>query len=344
MRDFRMEIVRNGVAIGKVLCRSVTIRFDSESEVMRGMRMVMNADRYEMGRNGELVFDMFTDRLRPVLVEDDTESPLGLFTITTASESIAETGRYYNVEAYDETMLLKQAALPNRAYYAQGASYIDTITQLLTDCGLVNITAEANTSTLQIDREFAVGETYLSVINTLLDEINYYPVHADANGFIVLKAKEQRQTADFIYSDLRNFKLIGEIQRDTDVYRKPNVITGVLSNPSETPITYTEVNDDAESMLSTVRRGYRVVKVIKYNNIASEDELQASVKAEMLTAKQETETVNFVSKVEAGHEFGSTVQLATSLIEGLYTEKSYEIQIDISSARMKHTAERRRFI
>ena len=344
MRDFRMEIVRNGVPIGKLFCRSITIRFDSDSEVMRGMQMVMNADRYDMGRNGELVFDMFTDRLRPVLIEDDTETALGLFTITTATESIAETGRYYNVEAYDETMLLKQAAFQNRTFYAQGSSYIDTITQLLTDCGLVNISADPNSATLQIDREFAVGETYLSVINTLLDEINYYPVHADANGFIVLKAKEQKQTADFVYSDLRDFKLIGEIQKDTDVYQKPNVITGVLSNPSETPIIYTEVNDDAESLLSTVRRGYEVVKVIKYNNIASAAELEASVKAEMLNAKQETETVNFVSKVEAGHEFGSTVQLATSLIEGLYTEKSYEIQIDISSARMRHTAERRRFI
>ena len=344
MRDFRMEIVRNGVPTGKLFCRSITIRFDSTSEVMRGMRMEMNADRYDMGRNGELSFDMFTDRLRPVLIEDDQETALGLFTITTATESLAETGRYYSVEAYDETMLLKQAALQNRAYFAQGSSYLDTITQLLTDCGLININADANGATLQIDREFAVGETYLSIINTLLEEINYDPVHADANGFIVLKAKEQKTTADFIYSDLRDFKLIGEIQKDTDVFKKPNVITGVLSNPSEIPITYTEVNDDAESLLSTVRRGYRVVKVIKYNNIASEAELEAAVKAEMLDAKQETETVNFVSKVEAGHEYGSTVQLATNLIEGLYTEKSYEIQIDISSARMRHTAERRRFI
>ena len=42
MRDFRMEIVRNGVPIGNLFCTSVTIRFDSESEVMRGMRMSMN--------------------------------------------------------------------------------------------------------------------------------------------------------------------------------------------------------------------------------------------------------------------------------------------------------------
>lgn len=342
MRDFRMDILRNGVPIGRLLCKNISIRFDANAEVMRGMQAEVFANRQEMTDGFE--WNMFSDRLQPVLIEDGVESSLGRFMIIAAPENLAETGNYYNIEAYDETMLLKQAAATSRKFFNTGTAYMTAIEQMLTECGFANVIRDESSATMQISREFAVGTTYLEIINTFLEEMNYNPVHTDVNGYVVLTAKEQRGTADFVYRDRAEFKLVGTIERDMDIYEKPNVLVGVISNPQTTPTVYTRENTDPASILSIYQRGYKVVKVYKMNNMASQADLEAFIDAELLKAMQTTETVNFETLAEAGHEFGSTVQLATDLIEGLYTETFYQIDIAVNRSRMRHKGERRVFI
>lgn len=373
MIDYRMEIIRNDIPIGLLLCKSVSIKFDAKAEVMRGMQVNLYADRYDMTEVTQKVrdwiyfdgtryfdgtwsfwntiyetstftFDMFTDRLRPVLIRDGVETPLGKFMIIAAPETLSETGNYYNLEAYDETMLLKQAALTARKFYAEGTNYLTAIENLLTECGFGNILADANTATMQISREFAVGTTYLEIINSLLEEINYNPVHTDANGYVILTRKANKSTADFVYRDRSTFKLLGTIERDTDIYEKPNVLIGVISNPQTEPTVYTRENNDPTSILSIYRRGYRVTRVYRMSNMASEAELEAYIDAQLLNSMQTTETVNFETLAEAGHEFGNTVQLATDLIDGLYVETGYQIDVSVNKARMRHTGERRVFV
>lgn len=342
MIDFRMEITRDSIPIGRLLCRSVSIRFDASAEVMRGMQANVFANRQDMAEG--FTWNMFTDRLRPVLIRDGVETPLGVFMVIAAPESLNETGNYLGIEAYDETMLLKQAAATSRIYFASGTAYLTAIEQMLTECGFANILRDESDATMQISREFAVGTTYLEIINTLLEEMNYNPVHTDVNGYVILTRKAQKATADFVYKDRDEFKLLGSIERDTDIYEKPNVLVGVISNPQTTPTVYTRENDDPTSILSIYRRGYRVVKIYKMGNMASQAELEAYIDAELLNAMQTTETVNFETLAEAGHEYGNTVQLATGLIEGLYTETFYQIDISINKARMKHRGERRVFV
>ena len=342
MRDFRMEILRNNIPIGKLFCKSITIRYDSTAEVMRGMQCEAYADRMEM--TDGFTFDMFSDRLRPIVIEDGTESSLGTFMIIAAPETLSETGSYYNIEAYDETMLLKQAALTARSYFAAGTSYLTAIETLLTAVGMANIVADDNTDTLQIAREFAVGTTYISIVNTLLEEINFNPVHAGSDGYIYLTKKSEPTTADFVYKDRNRFSMIGTINRETDIYSKPNVLVGVMSNPQQSPITYTRQNTDLNSVLSVGRRGYQVVKIYKLSNIASQAVLEAYIDAELLKAMQTTETISFQTLLETGHEYRSAVQLVTDLIDGLFVEIGWQIEIRSNQARMQHNAERRVFV
>lgn len=373
MREIRFEILRNNIPIGELLCRSASIKYNSAAEVMRGMQCDVYADRQNMysitakvrdwiyfdgsrcfdgtwsflGSVYETTsynFDMFRDRVRPVLSVDGVDHSLGVFMIINAPKELSETGSYYDLECYDETMLLKQAATTDRLYFAAGTVYLDAVEQLLTSVGFANIVADANAEAMQISREFEAGTTYLSIINTLLQEINYDPVHAGTDGYIYLTAKAQRTEADFIYADRKKFSLIGQIQTETDIYNKPNVLVGVLSNPQQTPVVYTRENNDLNSVLSIARRGYRVVKIYRLSNIASESAMQAYIDAKLVDSMQATETVSFETAIESGHEYRATVQLATDMIDGLYTETEYQIDIRPGAARMRHRAERRMFI
>lgn len=373
MRDFRMDILRNNIPIGVMKCRSVSIKYDSTSEVHRGMQCVLSADSMVMTKvkqkvrdwiyfdgtrmfdgtwsfwdsiydTTEYSFDMFSDRLRPVLIVDGQEFSLGTFMIIAAPKTLSETGSYYSIEAYDETMLLKQAALTDRAYYAEGTGYMSIISGLLTECGFGNIIADSSTATLQTDREFEIGETYIDIINELLEEMNYYPVYAGSDGYIYLKAKTEKIVPEFIYRDKNNFKLISTISENTDIYEKPNVLVGVISNPKLDPITYTKTNSDPTSTVSTVRRGYKVVKVYRMGNMASEADLRNFIDAEMLNAMQTTETIEFTTLAEPSHEYRSAVQIGTDLINGLFIETGWQIDLTVNSARMRHTAERKMFV
>lgn len=374
MRDFKLEILRNNIPIGKLKCRSCTIKFDSTAAVKRGLQATISADATEMypiqtqvrdyiyfdGTRyfnntwcfvnsiidyETLTFDMFSDRLRAVLIEDGQEYPIGQFMIMNAPETYAETGNHYSIEAYDETMLLKQAALTDRAYYAKNTSYQTIIEGLLRDCNFVHYIIDQTNAKLAISREFEIGTTYLDLINTLLAELNYNPVYQGANGTVYITKKAVKNTADFVYRDQLNvFNLIGTIEEAKDVYSKPNVIVGVLSNPQQDPIVYKRENNDPGSVVSIPRRGYKVVKVIKLSNVASTSVLHEYVDAELFNAMQTTETVKFNTLIEAGHDFGSTVQISTNLIEGLYTETAWTIDISINSMRMQHKAERRIFV
>jgi hypothetical protein len=152
--------------------------------------------------------------------------------------------------------------------------------------------------------------------------------------------------ADFKYTDRKHDGfLLDNIEEGTDIYNLPNVVIGVWSSPdADDPIVYKKVNDDPMSVISTISRGYRVVKRVELRNIASETELKDYVDRVAFEATQATETVSFTTIVEAGHEPNTAVQLDTEDIAGLFIETGWDMSISNTSYSMKHTAERKIFV
>jgi hypothetical protein len=146
-------------------------------------------------------FDMFSDRLRPVMVINGTEYNFGDYMVIAAPLEDDGKEYVYDIEAYDETMTLKQAALTERKYYAAGTSYLSIIGGMLTDCGLSKVIEEPSDATITIDHEYAIGTPYLDIINELLKEINYSPVYAGQSGYIYLTQNGTKLMADYVYND-----------------------------------------------------------------------------------------------------------------------------------------------
>lgn len=372
--DFRIYITRNGIPIGKAYVESCNVKFNANAEVTRGIQLTMSADQMDMSKvykrvDDQIYFDgtryfnntwcfvgssyvvgepyefnMFTDRIRPVIIVGEDEFSLGDFMVIAAPKRISKLGAYYQIEGYDETMKLKQAALEDRAFYAKGTSYLQVVNQLLTACGFVNILSDTSTATLQTDREFEQGETYLSIINTLLEEINFNNVHMEADNFIYLTRKSNPVEPDFIYSDRRNFNIVGEYTINTDIYDLPNVLVGVMSNPDQdTPYTYTKVNNDPLSLISVFNRGYKVVKVYNLSNVPSQQELINFIELKYLEASQTTEKLTIASALEPTHKYRSAIQIDTDEVNGLFIEQSWQIRLGVKTT-MTHELERKVYV
>ena len=340
--DFRVEILRNYVKIGEIRTENVYIRFSSQSEVMRGIQLDMKAIKMDAP---DLAFDRFKDRIRPVLIEDGKESPLGVYMVMAAPETHSDTEDYVSIEGYDETMLVKQAAFEDRQFFSSGTKYLTIIRQILTTLNLPNVYVEENDSTLADDLEAAVGENCLTFINSLLDAINYQHLYADSDGMLNIRKAVNPTDPQFIYRDNRAFNITPPIKVDTDIYNLPNVVVGVYSSPDkDDPIVYRSVNDDAESIISTVNRGYKVVKRVELRNAASAQDVEEYVKRMAFEYMQSTEKVAFTTLAEGGHEPSAALQLDTEKVKGLFIEKAWEMRISQNDYSMNHTAERKVFV
>lgn len=336
--DWKIEILRNDVTVGTLIALDCELLFDQNAEVKRSGKIT-----FPVGLPG-VIFDAFKDRIRPVMVRGGAEYHLGKYMVISMPENLTDTGSMYQIEMYDETMILKQAAMENRAYYAAGSSYQAVIEALLVECGLYDYSFETTSAVLNNEREFAPGTNYLEIINTLLDEINYEHVHAGLDGVLYLIPKEDRSAADHIYTDRRAYGLLKPIQRDTDIFSLPNVLVGVVSNPDQDePIVYIKRNEDADSKISIPSRGYKVTKLYRLSNIASLQDLQDYIDAEYLRSTQTTETAEFDTAAEPGHEYGDMVQLSTSLISGLYKEVGWNMRLGVRET-MHHKLERKVFV
>ena len=335
--DFRIDLLKNRVKIGEARCVSANITFRKSAEVCRGLRMTISSDLFRMSPGIE--FDMFSDRIRPVLIRDGVEEYFGIYMVIANPQNLSDTGSTYEIEAYDETMILKQAGYTQRTLYAAGTKYTAVIGAILTACGFTDVFMTDSDAVLPADVEIAPGKTYLEVINSFLDGINYEHVHADSFGRILIRPIVNKETADHVYTN----RIIPPITRTTDIYKLPNVLVGMASDPDRNPLYCIRENTDPRSAISIPRRGYRVMETYNVRNIADQDTLEAYIEQKFLETSQITETVDMETSLEGNHEHGDSVQLKTALLSGLFNEIEWSVDFGVNGI-MRHKLERRVFV
>ena len=340
--DFRIDVLRDRVKIGEVLTDKARVDYDSSSAVMRSMSVEMYGTT--VAESG-FTFNKFKDRLRPVLISDGVESSLGVFMIVSAPRRVSETENTMSIEAYDESMIVKQAAFENRTHYAAGTQYLTIIQNILVGLGFSDILMDSSSAALAADIEYAPGDNYLEAINDMLDAMNYRHLYQDSNGIIQIRKIADPDSPQFVYRDKVNFSIIENIREESDIYDLPNVVIGVYSSPdSNTPTVYKKVNSDPNSAISTVNRGYKVVKMVNLYNSASQTDLKNYVDRIAFDAMQATESVTFETIAEGGHEMDSVIQIDVDGLAGLYVEKGWTIDASSGSYVMTHRAERKVFV
>lgn len=370
---WRLDIIRKHVKIGEARLLSCTVDFVEDAEVTRTMKVKVPIDGFALEgvrikQNEDLIyfdgtrvfdgswcftsvagswlevdntFDMFSDRLRPVVVIDGTEYDFGDYIVIAAPLSNDGKQDMYEIEAYDETMLLKQAALTERKYFAAGTDYMTILGSMLTDCGLSKIIEDPTDAQITIDHEYAIGTPYLDIINELLDEINYSHIYAGQSGYIFLTQNATKSRADYVYDD-NNSTIVDGIKTDTDIYSLPNVVVGFVSSPDiPTVMKYKRVNDNPKSVISTVRRGYSVVESFELEDCPDLATLQLAVDNKFLQSTQATEKAEIYTMPDGNHPYGSYVGLGQKGINTLFREVGWSIEF---GGRMSHNLERKAFV
>lgn len=341
MRDieFRYIVVRSGADCGEIFpigSSAPSLRMTESSEIK------MSLSGYFMDPGDSV--DWLSDQIRPEMIIDGIVYPLGVYLPATVQvkESMAERSIY--VEAYDRCWMIKDHCAESSIYFEAGENYIEVVESLLTECGIPLTLKTETTETLAEAREdWNIGTSYLTIINQLLDEINYNPLWFNQDGLAVLEpaSSPNRSVIEHVLSDKDPTTMIlPSISLTTDIYHSPNVFIVVCSNADKSSAMVARAeNTNPQSPLSIQRRGRRISSVTQVDNISSQDELQAYADRLLTESLITGEQIIVQSALLPGFGVDDVTALQYGDLFSICIEREWTMQL-YAGGTMTHTLEK----
>lgn len=334
--DVKFLVLRGGAVFTELnAVNTPTLRMDNKGEL-------------KVSLSGEFVedksIDWLNDEVQPILIIDGEETPLGVFLPATVKHAENETTRSVHIELYDRTWLVRDSVTESRVYFPAGTSYINAIKQLLLQANITLVQAEPISAVLTEAREdWDIGTSFLTIINQLLSEINYNPLWFNSSGLAILEPATVPTAENIDHtlngSDIRSL-IVPEVSSEMDIYNAPNVFVCTCSNPDKTAAYRVTVeNTNPQSPLSIPRRGRRIVRVERVNNIYSLEGLKNYAKRLRNESMMAAEVIQIETALHPGFEVYDVTAINYKDIFGICAETGWTMEL-VTGGRMTHTLER----
>lgn len=291
--------------------------------------------------------DWLNDRIQPFVMfqmpdGNWIEFSLGIFLLSSPTKRDENGKITREVEAYDGLIILDQDKFTTRQYYPAGTLYEQVITEILRSAGINKINIEIPSgATLPNDKEFAIGETKLTVINDLLNSINNTPLWVDASGYYRTSRYERpdEKPVGYTYSDREMSIIVKGIEEELDLFNIPNSWVVTVTNPESEPLTARLDNNNPESPTSIPSRNRRIVDFREVEDISSQATLNNYVERIATEASQVYGRVKFSTPIMPFHEYYDVIRLQYSDmgIDDKFSETSWTIKLEAGS-EMEHEA------
>ena len=337
--DFRFLILRDGAECGQIH----PVEGSAPSIVMEDAGEIKTSLAGVFLDPGDEV-DWLTDQIQPQLIIDGTVYSLGIYLPTTLHYTETGTAKTVTVQAYDRGWLVQTRCAESMPCFAASLNYLSAVGSLLREAGIIAIAETATNLTLTEMREdWNVGTSNLAIVNELLSEINYKQLWFDQEGSAILEPVRLPTAAniDHILDDTNIESLMfPQIDRETDIYRAPNVFLCVCSNADKAgPLTAIGENTNPQSPLSIARRGRRITQVVNVNNIASQQALQVYANRLVTDSMFRGETIDVETCLLPGFGVGDIISLRYGDLMALCVEHAWSMALTVGG-KMHHTMER----
>ena len=342
--DFRYKVLRNGADYGFLQAVSApSIRCDKSAAIKMSFSGAFLPEARDTFGN-VIDVDYLSDEIEPILIIDGVEHKLGVFLPATVTPSESAGAAQVQIEAFDRCWRVRDVYSENLTYFAEGTPYLTAIESLLTQAGITTVLATPTAAVLAEAREdWNIGTSFLTIVNDLLAEINYNPLWFNQDGVAILEPASVPTAANIEHTlDADNVEslIIPEISRQTDIYQAPNVFVAYCANPDKSGIwTATAENTNPQSPLSVQRRGRRIMKVERLDNIAAEALLQDYVDQKRNDSMISGETINIQTALLPGYGVADVVALHYGEISAVCIDRAWSMNLTVGGT-MNHTLER----
>lgn len=228
--------------------------------------------------------DLVTARIRPVLlITGLPEMPFGVYVITAAPEAWSATGRTYHLELHEKTVVLDQDCV-EETFTAGTTDPVLTIVQQVVESAGETITVDASvTLTLSKPLVWEAGTSKLTIVNDLLDAINYNALWSDGTGELQATPYVTPANRPVNYDVLAGIErelvdgdtsiYLSEWGRDKDSYDVPNKVITVSSGSGDAEaLIGIAFNEDPASPYSYPSRGRWITRTVTGVEVPDGDE------------------------------------------------------------------------
>lgn len=333
---FRFDIVENGVCIGQAFAlNKPSVKCDSDAEV-------------KMSLLGEFVLNIqdpnwLKARIKPYLIIGGKESSLGEYLISQADDCTDKKGvKFWQIKGMDLGRIPQRSRTEKRVLFQAGQRYTDIVQSILLELGISRIIAIQSDATLKNDRaDWEIGTSWIKIINSLLEEINYQSLWFDTEGNARIQPHRQVDgtVIDHRYESGELSQIKPQVDISSDIYKAYNVFTAMVSSPEyEEPMIAVSVNDIPTSRISTVNIGRVQAPIEKLDDIANQEELQKYVDNLRFQSMCSTETISFRTALNQ-HQVKDIVSIHHPQASGIYQETQWKMTLSFDG-EMTHTAQR----
>lgn len=239
----------------------------------RGQLSIRDLDVAEAGKKRFRDINLYTTRIRPVMVIDGLpEIPLSVYLITKNPNRWSATGRTIDVSLLDKCTVLAEDAFEYTFTAETGTPVLEIVKEIVESAGETIAVDGSDTTTLATPSVFEPGVKKLTIINELLTEsLNYNSLWVDGVG--AFRATPYVDPADrssrySVLNDDDGQALIRELVDgdeaiyspewlgDLDTYGVPNKVIALSSGSGdEAPLVGVATNENPDSPFSYDARG-----------------------------------------------------------------------------------------
>ncbi len=333
---FRFEIIEDDICIGHAQpIDSPAIQCDADADV-------------KLSLSGDFVLDIAPPNwlkvsIKPYLILDGIESPLGEYLITQADKCINKKGvLFWRIKGMDLGRIVQRSRTEERVIFFPGQRYTDIVQSALLKLGIERIlTIQSDAVLINTRTDWEIGTSWIKIINSLLEEINYQSLWFDADGNARVEPQKPMDGSiidhEYKAGELSEIKTAAE--NSSDIYKAYNVFTAMVSSPEyEEPLIAMAVNDSPTSRISTVNIGRVQAPIKRLDDIASQEELQKYADNLKFRSMCSNEIFSFRTALNQ-HQVGDIIAVHHPLADGIYQETKWKMALGFDG-EMMHTVQR----
>jgi len=294
----------------------------------------------------EQAIDYLSDRIKPVFyIEANGKRvsfPLGIFLLNSPTRADNDSEITRDIECYSKLQILLDDGFSERYFIPAGTNYVSAISSIISSSGEENINIEATDKVLATDKEFDISKNKLEIINELLDEINYYSLRTDANGYFVSEKYVEPANRETTYNYIDNELSVTHygMKESLDLFEVKNCFLVYTTNPEKPSLKSIYKNESPYSPISTINIGREKWDKREIEDIADQQSLDDYVRRIAINASNVYGHLEFTTAIMPFHDYLDNlyIRYETLGIDDIFQETSWNI--DCNSHTMTHNVRR----
>ena len=276
------------------------------------------------------------NRIRIIHVLNDTETTVGTFLISVPHDTRTSYFKNVSLECHSTLWLLLADKTLTRHVVRKGTNVINEIKRMLDAYGYAYNLIDS-IKTTSIDREWEIGTSYLTIINDLLETINYTPLYVNPLGNYIAKpyVSQEDRVVEFTYDETDENNILDENnENELNLFDVHNIFVKYVNDPTRQDLYAIYKNENPQSPTSIVNRPPNP-HTEEVKDVSDVQTLMDMCKRDCSEETNRYNTCVITTSINPNHGYLNCLYVNLNEVSGKFIEDSWDMECE-TGGNMKH--------